>query len=120
MKEIPKVGNTYKCFDDGKVSHSRLYTVDVVEVVAFDDIDEKTKDNWLKLVKRCYWLFAKKTDFFIKTENGEDGDTVFVRTKCGGWFSIGDYMNSGRLDIDGKLTEKLGVFQLTDNNIADY
>jgi hypothetical protein len=107
-KGVPEIGKTYNCFDDGKITNSRLYTVDVKEVVAFDEIDKETKDNWLEQVEQCHWLFSKKTDYFIKTGNGEKGDAVFVRTKCGGWFSLGNFMNSGRLDIDGKLTETLG------------
>jgi hypothetical protein len=108
-KGVPEIGKTYNCFDDGKITNSRLYTVDVKEVVAFDEIDKETKDNWLEQVEHLApWLYAEKTDYFIKTENGEKGDAVFVRTKCGGWFSLGNFMNSGRLDIDGKLTEMLG------------
>ena len=107
-KGVPEIGKTYNCFDDGKITNSRLYTVDVKEVVAFDEIDKETKDNWLEQVEQCHWLFAKKNDYFIKTENGEKGDAVFVSTTCGGWFSIGSFMNSGRLDIDGTLTEMLG------------
>lgn len=84
MKEIPKKGNTYNCFDDGKVSYSRLYTVDIKDVIPFKNIDKDTLENWQKQVEQCYWLYAKETDYFIITENGEDGDAVFVRTKDGG------------------------------------
>jgi 16S rRNA U516 pseudouridylate synthase RsuA-like enzyme len=107
MKEIPKIGQTYNCFDDGKIRHSRLYTVKVKEVIEFDKIDKPTLELWQEAVKECYWLFSKETDYFIKTENGEDGDAIFVRTKDGGWFSTGDFMNSGRLDVDGELTKCL-------------
>lgn len=107
MKSIPKVAQTYNCFDDGKVSLSRLYTVDVKQVIAFNKIDKKTLEDWKEEVYSCHWLYAKETDYFIKTENGEDGDAVFVRTKDGGWFSIGNFMNSGRLDVDGELMEIL-------------
>jgi hypothetical protein len=107
-KGVPEIGKTYNCFDDGKITNSRLYTVDVKKVVAFDEIDKETKGNWIEQVQQCHWLYAEKTDYFIKTENGEKGDAVFVRTKCGGWFSLGNFINSGRLDIYGKLTETLG------------
>ena len=109
MKEVPKVNKTYNCFDDGKITHSRLYTVDVKEVIPFDDIDDATFKDWLEEVNNCYWLYAKETDYFVRTDNGEDGKAIFVRTIDGGWFSIGNFMNSGRLDIDSKLTEKLNV-----------
>ena len=115
MKDVPEVGKTYNCFDDGKIRYSRLYTVDVVNVIPFKDIDEETLIRWKEIVNDCDFLFAKETDFFVKTANGEDGDAVFVRTLDGGWFSIGDFMNSGRLDIDGSLTaileEKYGQIQ---------
>ena len=110
MKELcPKISQTYNCFDDGKISNSRLYTVDIKEIVGFDKIDNSTLEEWEKAVRQCWWLYAKKTDCFIKTENGEDGNAVFVRTIDGGWFSIGNFMNSGRLDVDGKLTETLNA-----------
>ncbi len=104
---IPEVNKTYNCFDDGKIRHSRLYTVDVKEVIPFDEIDLRTLYTWKHIVKDCHWLFAKETDYFIKTENGEDGDAIFVRTKDNGWFSIGEFMNSGRLDVDGSLIKHI-------------
>lgn len=108
MKQtVPEIGKTYNCFDDGKITLSRLYTVDVKEVVPFDEIDEETLCSWNEAIDGCSWLFSKETDFFIKTENGEDGNATFVRTLNGGWFSIGQFMNSGRLDVDGSLINKL-------------
>ena len=107
IKKIPEVGKTYNCFDDGKISESRLYTVDVVAVIPYNKVDSETLDIWKHCVKESYWLFAKDTDFFVKTENGEDGDAVFTRTTDGGWFSMGGFMNSGRMDVDGSLTEYL-------------
>ena len=105
--DLPEIGKVYNCFDDGKIRHSRLYTVEIAEIIPFAKIDEVTKNEWLSQVEKCYWLFSKETDYFIKTINGEDGDAVFVRTKNTGWFSIGDFMNSGRLDVDGSLTNSL-------------
>jgi hypothetical protein len=105
---IPEINKIYNCFDDGKISHSRLYTVEVIEIIPFDKIDEETLNEWKEQVEQCYWLFAKETDYFIKTINGECGeDAIFVRTLDGGWFSIGMFMNSGRLDIDGSLLKIL-------------
>ena len=104
---IPEIGKTYNCFDDGKITKNRLYTVYVVNVIPFDKIDKETLSEWKEHVDECDWLFAKTTDYFIKTENGEDGNAVFVRTLDGGWFSIGQFMNSGRLDVNGSLTKRL-------------
>jgi hypothetical protein len=109
MKKIPEIGKTYNCFDDGKISHSRLYTVDVVDVIPFNNIDEDTLNEWKEQIKQCDFLFAKETDYFIKTENGEEGNATFVRTLNGGWFSLGQFMNSGRLDVDGELTAILNT-----------
>jgi hypothetical protein len=109
MKQVPEIGKTYNCFDDGKITLSRLYTVDVVGVIPFDKIDKKTLKEWKKQVEHCDWLFAKETDYFIKTANGEDGNATFVRTLNGGWFSLGQFMNSGRLDVDGDLTAVLNA-----------
>ena len=107
MKQVPEIGKRYNCFDDGKIRLSRLYTVDVVDVIPFDKIYKKTLKEWKTQIKHHDWLFAKETDYFIKTENGEDGNATFVRTLNGGWFSIGEFMNSGRLDVDGELTAVL-------------
>ena len=81
----------------------------MVNVIPFDKIDKETLSEWKERVDECDWLFAKTTDYFIKTENGEDGNAVFVRTLSGGWFSIGQFMNSGRLDVDGKLTGRIKI-----------
>lgn len=102
-KAIPVVGQEYNCFDDGKVRESRLYPVTVKEVVPFKEIDSDTLAQWKGEINQCDWLYTKETDFFIKTDNGSDTET-FVRTKDGGWFSMG-FMCSGRLDIDGTLYE---------------
>jgi len=105
---IPKINKTYNCFDDGKITKSRLYTVDVIEVIPFSKMkDEEILKKWRFEVKNAHWLFSEKTDFFIKTKNGEEGESVFVRTKNNEWFSLGDFMNSGRLDVDGTLTDSL-------------
>ncbi len=102
---IPEINKVYNCFDDGKIRHSRLYQVTVKEIIPFEEIDEDTLEQWRDEVEQCYWLYAKETDYFIKTDNGSDIET-FVRTKNGGWFSMG-FMCSGRLDIDGSLMKIL-------------
>lgn len=110
MDPIPEIGNTYNCFDDGKISYSRLYTVKVKQIVAFEDIDTKTLQKWENQIERSPWLYARKTDYFI-ISTGEDGgdndDGIFTRTKDGGWFSLGDLFNSGTLDVTGRLTNIL-------------
>jgi len=107
QNNVPEVGKTYNCFDDGKISYSRLYTVDVVAVTPFDECSQSDKDEWKEKSSECNWLYSQNTDFLVFTENGEDGDAIFARTVDGGWFSIGWFMNSGRLDINGELTKWL-------------
>jgi len=107
---IPKINKTYNCFDDGKISRSRLYTVTIKKIIPFNKASKDTLEFWKERVKECYWLFAKETDYFIFVESDEieenDGVLfIFVRTTDGGWFGIEDWFGSGRLDIDGKLTQ---------------
>lgn len=112
VSDLPEIGKIYNCFDDGKINKTRLYTVQISEIIPFDKIDDKTLKKWKEQVNKCYWLYADATDYFIKTINVEGEDEIFVRTKNIGWFSIGDFMYSGRLDIDGSLTQSLTI-QLT-------
>jgi hypothetical protein len=102
---LPEIGKTYNCFDDGKIRESRRYEVTVKEIIPFKEIDKDILEQWCEEVKRYYWLYADKTDYFIKTWNGDDVET-FIRTKNNEWFSMG-FMCSGILDIDGSLTESL-------------
>lgn len=104
LKELPKIGEIYNCFDDGKIKESRRYTVTIKEIVPFKKIDKETLKEWKEEVKTCYWLYDNETDYFIKTEGGYDNE-IFVRTKDGGWFSI--IGGSARLDIDGSLMESI-------------
>ena len=99
MKPIPEIGKTHNCFDDGKVSHSRLYTVDVKDVVSFNKIDEETKKNWKEKVEQCCWIYAQETDYFVLTENGEDGDAVFARVE----HKVSSALEKLHLEISNKL-----------------
>lgn len=107
MKPLPIVSQTYNVYDDGKIKKSRKYTVTVKEVTSFKKIDKPTLQNWQKEVKRYYWLYASKTDYFIKTINKSGEEEIFVRTKDGRWFGIGSFLNAGLLDVDGKLTQSI-------------
>ena len=105
---LPEIGKTYNCFDDGKISKSRMYKVTITEIIPFDKADDELLELW-KEVLSIYWLF-EKTDCFIKFKSTEFKDKpngVFARTKNGGWFGLGNYWNKGLLDIDGSLTDSL-------------
>ena len=59
-------------------------------------------------VKRCYWLYSTHSDKFVITYKGEDnGLGVYVRTKQGGWFGIGDFWDSATLDVTGEIWDDL-------------
>jgi hypothetical protein len=113
QETIPIVGKTYQYFHDGKIKVSRRGEVVVTEVIAFKDIDQKTLNYWQAEVEECDWLYAPKTDFFVKAEStlfySPFHDIIFVRTKGDNWFSFG--FLAGRLDIDGSLNEALNKEQ---------
>ena len=108
---LPEIGKTYNCFDDGKISKSRMYQVTITEIIPFEKADNELLQLWKEEGLPSYWLF-EKTDYFIKFTSNEFKDEpngVFARTKNGGWFGLGNFWNSGRLDIDGSLTYSLST-----------
>lgn len=111
MEPIPEIGKTYHCFDDGKITFSRHYIVKIDEVLNYMKFKKKYPNEfkqYCETAKDRYWLLSRQTDKFIITYKGENDELgVFVRTKQGGWFSIGDYFNSGELDVTGKIWENL-------------
>jgi hypothetical protein len=106
---IPILGQTYHYFDDGKIKVSRRAEVVITEVIPFEKIDEYTLDYWQEEVEECDWLYAPKTDFFVKAEStlfdSPYNEIIFVRTIDDDWFSFG--FRAGRLDIDGSLNDTL-------------
>ena len=114
MREtIPVVGKKYHYFDDGKIKVSRRCEVVITEVIPFEKIDEETLNYWKEEVEECDWLYAPKTDFFVKAEttfsDGSIRTMIFVRTIHNDWFSLG-WIGS-RLDIDGSLNDTLNKEQ---------
>lgn len=111
LKPIPEVGKKYHCFDDGKISFSRHFIIQVDEVLghmAFKKKYPKEFERYVEEVKQCYWLYSTHSDKFIITYNGENDELgVYVRTKQGGWFGIGPYWNSATLDVTGEIWNNL-------------
>ena len=108
MKNLPEIGETYNCFDDGKISRDRMYQVTITEIIPFEEAEQELIDLWKRKAENS-WIFSK-TDYFIRfksTEAEAEPYGVFARTKSGGWFGLGSWWNAGRLDIDGSLTESL-------------
>ena len=118
IKPIPEVGKKYHCFDDGKITFSRHFIIQVDEVLGHQQFKKKYPDEFMayrEAVKDCYWLYSTHSDKFIITYKGEDGELgVYVRTKQGGWFGIGGWLNSASLDVSGELWDGLV------NRIDDY
>ena len=111
---VPEVGKEYHTFDDGKVKPSRHSIVKIVEVIPYNEFRNSTiLSDWRDEVQSCDWLYAEETDCFVVGEY-DDEVSYFVRTKDGGWFSIGFF--GSRLDIDGSLYQKMTEWfgELTD------
>ena len=111
MKPIPEVGKKYHCFDDGKITFSRHFIIQVDEVLGHQEFKRKYKelfDKYREAVKNNYWIYSTHSDKFIITHKGENDELgVYVRTKQGGWFGIGNWWNSAVLDATGELWDGL-------------
>ena len=92
-----------------------MYQVTIDEIIPFEKANNELLQLWKEEGIPSYWLF-EKTDYFIKFTSNEFKDKqngVFARTKDGGWFGLGNYWNSGRLDIDSSFTDSLLTLPLT-------
>ena len=111
MKPIPEVGKKYHCFDDGKITFSRHFIIEVNEVLGHQQFKKRYSEQfklYREAVKRCYWLYSTHSDKFVITYKGEDnGLGVYTRTKQGGWFGIGDFWDSATLDVTGEIWDDL-------------
>lgn len=124
LEPIPEVGRKYHCFDDGKIRFSRIYFVEITEVLGqmqFKKKYPKEFKRWLEVSKEHYWLYSRSTDKFVVAkcyETEKEPLGVFVRTKQGMWFGIGDWFNSGLLDVSGKafhyLVDNIDHFDYTE------
>lgn len=111
MQPVPEVGKKYHCFDDGKISFSRHYIIEVTEVLRHNAFKRKYPElfeDYLKATKECYWLYSRHTDWFVIANACENNELcLFVRMKNGGWFEISGWFDSGELDVTGELWENL-------------
>ena len=122
LEPVPEAGKRYHCFDDGKIRFSRHYIIEVSEVLGYMQFKKKYPElfkDYCEVSKDCYWLYSRNTDKFIVAEKGENDELgVFVRTKQGDWFGIGNLNNSGTLDVTGKnwkwLVDNINLFNYTD------
>ena len=108
---LPEIGKTYNHFDDGKIKLSNLHQTTIMDIIPFNEIDNTTKSFWENEKSFYDWLYAQETDYFIighlnASYMSTDDKVIYVRTKYGEWFSIGE-LTAGILDVNGKLTEKI-------------
>ena len=140
-KDLPKVGEFYHFFDDGKTSPGRHYICRVERVIPFEEakniilstprgetikygkfesynIDMSLEDIWKDEVRHCDWIYSKETDYFIEASCPvyDDNNLWFARTKQNGWFSmnIQSWWQSGDLDADGSKFNEIVEFWKND------
>ena len=91
---LPEIGKIYKFYDDGKITYSRQYRCKIINVIPYDNISDKIKEQYKTLVRHYNWIFSPHTDYFIigKVEDDIIEDQVFMRTLKENWFLI-DYVN---------------------------
>ena len=127
MEPVPEVGKRYHCFDDGKVRPSRHFIIQVNEILGYIQIRKKYPElfeQYIKRVRQSYWLFSTHSDKFIIT-NGENNTLgLYVRTKQGGWFGVGDWWNSATLDVTGKywnwVVENIDLWDYSDEEKENF
>lgn len=130
-QDLPKIGEYYHFFDDGKISMSRHYICRIERIISSEesknikvkvprwnfkknknDFEEITLwDRYHEQIKYHDWLYLPITDFLIEASCPTyDKDNLwFIRQKGGGWFSI-DVQNGwqgGELDITGEIFENV-------------
>ena len=120
---VPEVGKEYIFFDDGKTSYSRIYKAKVLRVIPYSEevyVDKYDYDTQCLIstfiqevhkeeAENFNWIYTPETDYFIECSipKYDDNTIWFAQTKDGGWFSMNIQTDwqSGRLDVDGLITE---------------
>ena len=122
---LPKIGQRYHFFEDGKSEPSRHYIIEVTNVVPFEAItDGELLDVYDTEVKECDFLYAPETDYFVYGRKilsnnvlDMDDEFIFIRTNYGGWFSFGHWFEDGQLDVDSsKYNEIIEYWEQDDRN----
>lgn len=122
---IPEVNKTYYCYDNGVVSDTRQYQVQILQVVPFEKAFHEDREAFLTSHSEDSKLFKSNPDYFVYALSYEIPERpmieIFSRTKTNEWYGIGRvkydempgiytcemYWCSGRLDVDGSLTRQL-------------
>lgn len=114
MLKLPKINQSYICYDDGKVKLSRAYKVIVKKIIPYKDADIKLKTRFKEVCDDTDWIF-KSTKFFIIADSYEKSEneietSIFAENNYKEWYSFGyedSWFNNGVLDVDNSLTKKL-------------
>jgi len=109
LMPVPLVGEEYDFFDDGKVKMTRHNRAYIQTVASFNTARKDLRELWKQEVDQCSGLYAKETDVLVygHLDDEENTPLTFTRTVDGGWFSFGNPMGDGRLDVDGSLMKQL-------------
>ena len=127
--DVPKVGEFYHFWDDGKTALGRHYIAKVEEIIPLKDaasylIENKEfgqsrfdKDKysllecWVDEKTHRDWLLSDKTDYIVRCSipKYDDDPIFFVRDKYNKWFSIETtgWWQGGRLDLDGSIFQEI-------------
>lgn len=106
---FPEIGKVYPCFDDGKITPSRLYFVKITNILKYKQCEDRVK----RLVRNCQinhdWLFKYTMNpYVVEAISGETEELeliYFLWSYNGFWFGIESWFGAGPLDIDGTLLE---------------
>lgn len=115
---IPKVGEYYHFWDDGKVAASRHFICKCEEIIPFEKVKKvnindsiSLYDIWKDEVEECDWLYDKETDYIVvcSCPKYDEDKLYFSRTVNGGWFSfnVTNFWQSGELDVDGEIYDRV-------------
>jgi len=117
QQELPKVGEIYPCYDDGKVREDRRHMVKINSIVKFDKRDEYLDNLWImeladwEVIGRSIGRKKPTTDYFILGTIVTDEeyyplfhDVVFARDRQNEWFCL--LGNGGLLDVTQGYMQK--------------
>lgn len=118
---LPEIEKIYKFYDDGKITYSRQYRCKIINIIPYNNVSDKIKEQYKTLVNHYNQIFSSHTDYFIigKVEDDIIENQVFMRILKETWFSNAINLNTkdfdiidredvgGLLDVDGVITKEL-------------
>lgn len=124
---LPKIGQRYHFFEDGKSEPSRHYIIEVTNLVPFEAVtDGELLDIYDTEVKECDFLYAPETDYCVYGRKvlsnnvlDMDDEFIFIRTNYGGWFSFGHWFEDGQLDVDSSKYNEIVEYWEQDDRDYD-